>query len=217
MIDKSKKAPMLSLEKVPKSASIILTLSLSIPLLFTAFPHLGRFFLLEKNCLMPITMLTSIFLAPFNLQLLVTCLMRFQVLCFIETIVKNEIEILFYSTLFVFPFILSYFIEGIRTFNDSINMAYVYMLSQHQTWFNVFGFSVKNHFLPYMYLGIDVLLSNGKTKAYYGLLYGIAYFKLKRHGFDVPAWFHRFCKSVSDRINRPSGFKGRGHKIRNYR
>lgn len=205
---------MIRFEDMTKAISIIMLLSLVIPLLSTAYPHLNKFMMLGNVFLMPLSMFTSIFIVDLDLQHLVTCLMRFQLLYSIEGISKNDVELLFYTTLFVFPLLVSYALEGLISFNSSINMAYVYMLSKNQSNFNVFGFNVSNHTLPYLYLCIDFILSNGRTKAYYGLLYGIIYFKLKKHGLVVPRWFSDAYYNFCNRLNQKSAFRGKGRKIK---
>lgn len=205
---------MISLEKIPRGTAIIITLSLLIPLLSTAFPHLSKLFVMQMNFFAPINTAMSVFMASFDLQLLIACLMRFQILSSIEAIKRNEVEVLFYTSFFVFPLLISHILEGLRSFSDSINMADVYMLSRHQSEFNIFGFNVKNHILPYVYLGMEIVLSNGRTKAYYGLLYGVIYFKLRQYGLCIPDWFYRVYFNLNARINKPAIFRGRGRKIR---
>lgn len=205
---------MIKFEEISKAIIIIMLLSFIVPLLSTAYPHLNKFMLLGNAFFMPISIFTSIFLVDLDLQHLVTCIMRFQLLFSIENISKNDVELLFYTMLFILPLLASYALEGLKSFNSSINMAYVYMLSKNQTNFNVFGFNVRNNVLPYLYLCVDFVLSNGKTKAYYGLLYGILYFKLKEYGLAAPKWFSNAYYNFCNRLNHKPAFRGRGRKVK---
>lgn len=206
---------MTKIEEISKATIIIIFLSFMIPLLSTMYPHLNKFIMLDNVFFMPISIFTSVFIVKLDLQHIVTCVMRFQLLHSVENISKNDVELLFYTALFVFPLLVSYVLEGLKSFNSSINMAYVYMLSKNQTNFNVFGFNVSNSVLPYLYLCIDFILSNGQTKAYYGLIYGILYFKLKEYGIvSAPKWFSNAYYNFCNRLNHKPAFKGRGRKVK---
>ena len=204
------------LKCVPRATSLILFLSLAVPLAIKSFPCFGRMLSLQKNLLLPLSAFFCIFAASFDVPLLMNCLMRYQILRSIERAESDEEEILFYTALFIFSLGLSNLTESLQSFHESVNVAYVFMLSSKQATFNIFGADLPNHLAPYVYAGADLLLSGGRTKSYYGLLHGLVYIHLKQHGLGTPAWFSRFYRAARDGASVQGWWRWRrrGRKIR---
>lgn len=200
--------------RMPKAAIIILLTSFMISLIVTGFPEFSEYLAFKIGYFMPLNILTGVFFTEFNIQFLLASFMRFQILSAIEKIEENDVEILFYTTLFVFPLLLSNLLEGVRSFDTAINMAYVYMLSQAQDEFDIFGVSLRSQFIPYVYLIFDFLISSGRSKAYYGFLHGFVFFKLKYYELiTVPDLFCKLYQSLWTRTTKSRVFRGKGHRL----
>lgn len=199
------------LEKVPPATLFITSISLVIPLIISSFPHLSK--LIFFNPKFPFSIISAIFADNFTISTFTTCLMRAQLLFAIESRMNREIEIIFYTLTLIFPLLISNLLENLQSFNSSVNMAYICMLSTLQTEFDLFGVSVDHNLLPIIYMALDYVLNQGRTKAYYGFIYGFLYFKLvKIFNLRIPRRFIQFYRRIKNNLKKKPVFSGKVYR-----
>lgn len=196
------------LKSIPFATRTIMFLSILIPVMPFLFPTMAKYVYFDLS-FMPLQfyrLFTAIFLAPISFSLLFNLITRFQILYTIENAQlsfrsTSKCELLFFIITFSMPLLIANMLEKITTFNESINMALVKLMSAllpFDTNVSFYGFMVNSSHLPYYFFFAELAMTKLETKSYYGLVYACVYIHIRRNGFLIPQLFENGVEALEN-------------------
>lgn len=190
--------------QIPKATKIIMTLSLLIPIVTLVSPHLIKYMYYDIRFLKTLQLhrpILSIFLSSVDINLVFKLLLRYQTLTTLENgnlridNIDTQIELLYFTLTFVIPLFFANLSEGIVTFSESIDMAYVKLmcdLMPRGSMISFFNFNIDSSYFVYYYFFYELAMSKLRSKCYYGLVYAACYVYFRRNLGGVPDIFVAF-------------------------
>lgn len=199
---------------LPKATKIIMALSIFIPLITSLFPHIIKHIYYDMHFLRSFQihrLILSIFLCSFDINYILKLIGRYQIVSSMETRhlridnVETSVELLYFTLTLVIPLFFANLLEGVVTFSDSIDIAYVKLMSElvpRGSTIEFFSISVDSSYFVYYYFIYVLAISKLQSKCYYGLVYASCYVYFRRHLGGVPDIFVVFTKNIEKCIKR---------------